>query len=406
MARSAALGFVCFFLLFAAAAQANRRSSEDGASSTERIIDLTDGSIYRGELIEYVPKDHLTLRLPTGEIRSFAWAGIKRVAVVASTGKLVPLPKREPKPAALPPPPSEQLAAPPIPPAPPVQEPPPVPVAAQTVPIDDNYRDQLATADDFYRDRDYSRALAIYQQLYRSYGVPSLVYHVGRMQQKLGDFRAAYDSFGRYLAENPSADPNRRTQAQDHLERCRRAIQAIDALPSEIRQRSELSFVTVEANTNRYRLQMLTDTLNVEGWSLWAGPIIDGTAQKWKTLCKNDCETAAPPKAVLRIVGPDIRSSSDFELPRRSHDIRLKVQAASNGSRVAAWVMLATGLLSAGIAAGVGLTAQEPDTIGMTGNLASTTRGVAIGMGVLGAALTIGSIPVFAVSRTRVSVEY
>lgn len=66
--------------------EARSQSIQSGGSS-ERVVTLPDGSLYRGELIELVPNDHITIRLATGEVRRFEWATISDVStpVVAPT---------------------------------------------------------------------------------------------------------------------------------------------------------------------------------------------------------------------------------------------------------------------------------------------------------------------------------
>lgn len=57
-------------LLLPAAARAQE------AQNPIETISLKDGSVYRGELVEKIPGDHLTLKLATGEIKSFRWADL------------------------------------------------------------------------------------------------------------------------------------------------------------------------------------------------------------------------------------------------------------------------------------------------------------------------------------------
>src|SRR5580704_2020131 len=38
-----------------------------------------DGAEYRGDLVESVPGDHLTLKLATGDVKRFAWADVTNV---------------------------------------------------------------------------------------------------------------------------------------------------------------------------------------------------------------------------------------------------------------------------------------------------------------------------------------
>jgi hypothetical protein len=49
------------------------------ASLLVEIVELRDGSLYQGELLEKVVSDHVTIQLANGGIRSFAWAEIARL---------------------------------------------------------------------------------------------------------------------------------------------------------------------------------------------------------------------------------------------------------------------------------------------------------------------------------------
>ena len=59
--------------------EARSQSIQSGGSS-DRIVTLSDGALYRGELIELVPNDHITIRLATGEVKRFEWATISDVS--------------------------------------------------------------------------------------------------------------------------------------------------------------------------------------------------------------------------------------------------------------------------------------------------------------------------------------
>jgi hypothetical protein len=54
----------------------------------EDRVQLRDGSVYGGALVEKVPGDHLTLKLPTGEVRRFGWADLSPEAVGKSLVRL------------------------------------------------------------------------------------------------------------------------------------------------------------------------------------------------------------------------------------------------------------------------------------------------------------------------------
>jgi hypothetical protein len=40
------------------------------------VVKLLDGSVYRGTIVEFVPRDHVTLRIATGEVRRFRMADV------------------------------------------------------------------------------------------------------------------------------------------------------------------------------------------------------------------------------------------------------------------------------------------------------------------------------------------
>lgn len=46
----------------------------------EAVVYLKNQAFYRGEVLEYEPQRHVTLRLATGEIKRFDWAAVKRVS--------------------------------------------------------------------------------------------------------------------------------------------------------------------------------------------------------------------------------------------------------------------------------------------------------------------------------------
>jgi hypothetical protein len=46
------------------------------AQGAQETVTLRDGSAFRGELVEKIPGDHVTLKLATGEIKMFRWADI------------------------------------------------------------------------------------------------------------------------------------------------------------------------------------------------------------------------------------------------------------------------------------------------------------------------------------------
>lgn len=52
------------------------------ADREDITVTLNDGAFYKGVLLELVPKDHVTIRLSTGEIKRFAWTKVKKTEPV------------------------------------------------------------------------------------------------------------------------------------------------------------------------------------------------------------------------------------------------------------------------------------------------------------------------------------
>src|ERR1700722_2446765 len=67
----------------AVALSARGALAEGGATETFRDVGVAtrDGATFRGELVEKVPGDHVTIKLASGEVKRFAWADVADVAV-------------------------------------------------------------------------------------------------------------------------------------------------------------------------------------------------------------------------------------------------------------------------------------------------------------------------------------
>ncbi|HEX2570778.1 MAG TPA: hypothetical protein VH877_14570 [Polyangia bacterium] len=68
--RHQAIGLLLTTLLTLAGAQGTAAAAEI------RTVQLQNGNVYSGELVEWIPGDHVTLRLITGEIRRIAWTDL------------------------------------------------------------------------------------------------------------------------------------------------------------------------------------------------------------------------------------------------------------------------------------------------------------------------------------------
>lgn len=71
----------------------------------ERTVTTADGAMYRGEVLEYVSGDHITLKLDTGEQRRISWNDATQISPPRPKGSKAP-PPEPPRPAAPPPSPA------------------------------------------------------------------------------------------------------------------------------------------------------------------------------------------------------------------------------------------------------------------------------------------------------------
>ena len=46
-------------------------------ASGEELVTLTSGAVFRGALVEKIPRDHVTIKMPNGEVRRFEWADVQ-----------------------------------------------------------------------------------------------------------------------------------------------------------------------------------------------------------------------------------------------------------------------------------------------------------------------------------------
>jgi len=67
---AAAAALACLFLAPYARAQ----------DASDEVVTLKSGAVYRGQLVEKVPGDHVTLKLATGEVKRLPWLEVQRSA--------------------------------------------------------------------------------------------------------------------------------------------------------------------------------------------------------------------------------------------------------------------------------------------------------------------------------------
>lgn len=496
-------------------------ATADAPESTERILNLVDGAIYRGELLEYVPKSHVLLRLTSGESKRFPWNQVKRLALVASTSSTVPLQRKpEPKPTQLAPPPAitEQkstlrpvAAGPGAGPA--VVLPPDLETAyqahlrrAKALYEDDDlakaldeyeaayriapkpallfpmarinhrigrireaaeryqqalkedgamsherraqllgYLGQLGSGSSAtraesqlpqtsalpqvetpvsppsatvqgqapsldqaellfregsarYRQEEYLGALELYTQSYQLSPAPLVLYAIGRANQRLGRYAEAYQSYDAYSRAEPGLEPGRRAELDERMAEMLRKQKAVERLSPDLKQRpADFSFVSFGPSKYEVKLQLLTDSFSADGWGWYAD------IERWKTLCTAPCERVVPTNGTYRLDGPDIAESPKFSLPRRNHDVDLKIKPGSYGLRALSWVTMFTGMALNVVGVSIGLSMLSDSATSTPSPGGSATANAAIGLSLGGLVGMLGSIPLFLVSRTRVA---
>src|SRR5580704_5570203 len=94
MRRLLLAGFLATSLL-AGSARADGPASE---ALRDVGVATKDGATYRGELVEKVPGDHVTLKLASGEIKRFAWTDVADIASGKDTDRAPKDDKDESKP--------------------------------------------------------------------------------------------------------------------------------------------------------------------------------------------------------------------------------------------------------------------------------------------------------------------
>lgn len=182
----------------------------DVSDPGERIVSLTDGAIYRGELLEYVPRHHIVLRLSSGQMRRFEWAQIKRATMARPAGQAAAPSAAVPTSPA--PPPRRPTPAPSLPP-PPVANPPEEFESER----DAAYHEHIRRAKALYEDEQFTKALAELDAAYRLSPKPIVLYSMARAHQQLNHYREAYDLYQRYLAKEPNIPEQRRAQIQGYI---------------------------------------------------------------------------------------------------------------------------------------------------------------------------------------------
>lgn len=297
-------------------AQGAPTAAED---SLERVVALQDGAAYRGELLEYVPRDHVTLRLASGQAMRFEWGKIRRISVPGSSRSALEVSPVQPE---------------------------------------------------------------VAKPLSRS--APSTSRHESESESESEP------------GEEPEGSPPRARASLPELQ-----------LPPDLQAyKDQIVRVALRGDRPKLKLEYLADSIKYEGWAWgmmsWGFGPVEMVAEQWKLACKSPCGVPLARKATYRVLGRDIMTSDAFTLPSHGRDLTLRVRNGSRSLRVAAWVSLMGGTVIAtfgSILYSVGaLSSSQTSTD-------TAVKNGGIGLIIPGLAFVVGSIPMFVLSKTRVSVS-
>jgi hypothetical protein len=185
--------------------------------SPERIVTLSSGAVYRGEVIELEPKSHVILRLASGAQRRFDWRELRRIAgpnsppistsrargggdKVGSGPSTAPAASSERPPAA-----SDKLRE--------------APHAASS------YREHISDAKALEEAGQLTDALSHYEQAYSRNPQSSVLYRMASLRDQLEHPRQALTLYRRYLAQNPNLPDERQAEVATNIARLTLALQ-------------------------------------------------------------------------------------------------------------------------------------------------------------------------------------
>lgn len=232
------------------------------SESTDRVVILISGAVYRGEVVELEPRSHLILRLASGAIRRFEWRDLRRVG-----GASTPGPQPAPKPRQ---PPAEKLSS-----REPIRasqtdERPAADKVREPNPSAGRYREHLSDAKVLEEVGQLSEALDEYREAYRQRPEPFLLYRMASIHDQLDHPRDALKLYRRYLNENPNLPEERQAEVATNIARLTLSL-ADSASNEPTRTRPENS-----ARTQRASLGMMAVGISIWGTSYIATAIVAG----------------------------------------------------------------------------------------------------------------------------------
>lgn len=194
----------------------------EATDSTERVLILNSGAIYRGQVVELEPRSHVILRLASGAQRRFEWRDLKRVSGPSSAGSTAGTRSRGS---------AEKMgtsAAGPT--ASPPHAPPPGDKLSEGSRQAGSVREHLNDAKNLEEDGQLAEALSHYEQAYARSPQPSVLYRMAGLHDQLNHPRQALNLYRRYMAQNPQMSEERQVEVAANIARLSLAIQ--DGSPS------------------------------------------------------------------------------------------------------------------------------------------------------------------------------
>lgn len=326
-------------------------------SSLERVLLLKDGSIYRGEVVELVPREYIVLKLHSGAEKRFAWSSIERQTVPGS-------PATEPvrREASLPPPPL--APAPQAPPRPAVRV---EPVARPEVRPEPAPR-PVRTAEPVAA----SPERATPRPQFFSPPPPP---------------RTEEEEEAAGGAHEKSLPPPRRKLVN---------------LPPDLQPyKDHFVHLKLRSTEKDLRVEYISDRYEANGINF--GLFWPVSLESWRVACEYPCGEYVYRNATFRVTGPEIVDSERFVLPKTASDVELRVKPGRPAAKGFGITLDIIG--AAGLAVGVALlidVAIQSNTLGPHGPLDTLFIG-GLTSTIISGGLLAGGIALTVRGQTKVS---
>lgn len=348
MGRRSSWFFSAALFVFLPAAEAAAQGITGGSlpPALERVLVMKDGAIYRGEVIELVPREYIILKLHSGVEKRFAWSAIDKQSV---PGGAASEPLRR-----------ESAAAPAFAPSPRPAPPPPT----RPEPV---HRPERPRIDPQVEESQPPRP-------------PRSLSHATRQNDSDEETGPADEQ------EKPYKPPRRR----------------LVSLPPDLQPyRDNFVFLRLRSPEKDIRLEYISDRFESEGLNF--GLFWPVSLESWRVACEYPCGEYVYRNATFRVTGPDIVDSPRFTLTKTGPDIELHVKPgrpAAKGFGITLDILGGAALLvGAGILVTVGIQSATPDH-GPLDNLLLAGLISTVG----GGAVLAGGIALTVAGKTKISV--